>query len=1007
MGKLHRKKKKTNSKGHKGHTTKHKATAPAAHDAKASTGAGRARPGAIEHSQAGSGHSAPDWPTISNVINDNLQALLKIYDYAAYLRLHGSNPDLMYVLQGKGGAAVEMAVKKSILSSRIMTEKKFYDKRWPKAKGCREKNVKYLSEALQLLAKTTTPLQYIYCPEHNSIIRCDTLLFRHLIDLQKQLMRFPTRQAENNLEKLFYWCGQIIQSKPDITKPILNQFQNAVAEGQPLLERQKEKQGNSHSKLMTATLSKLIIQQYIVNLYWGSDVKFHDKASEISFAIDLAWLLACRLGLRQELFGHSFVIAKGDLGIAEYINQYTTDTYAYLSQLNETELATKLIELIQELSRSLAAIPDQKSLLDTEIGTLMKLIYSFPCVVGVTPHEHLSYDAAPPGVVEWLKQAPARTTVYITKHYSYAGMIRQEQNKYIEQCQAIERRKAAEQQRLKQYIDSLETPSSIEEEKPESTTASSKGEKIKLFPYLPDFEKQCCIIHIDLTNLTKDVKTIIVQAIRETKPPCFVNVNRLLVEFLETIRAIPDRDANHRAQKAMFAAGCYLQFLRAHLPFLNVIETHLEEVNTYSTRALAEIQTLKEHTDSMSSEYSSMLGNVISEIGNCEQAYLNTIQKNHARNKRIKALAAQRRKERGDHSAPKSRDKWYPGSRTDQTVKKLGLAPTTKKGTPQLFKTPTNPRHQRKCISAQVDDANRMLGKVAATPAHPHPTLAPTTWLQQSEVIHGEGPTVIVYDNPDFLTIMQALKILNPEIARRTRLHGGAIRDFLITPDKAPNDWDFEFFGDFTLLASLLPPGYSLDRPILITDGIGRPIFTTKLPLNIDGKEVELDITIKDYPPTNQLDNELRKPSNADFNPNGSYTYCQKDGQHIIFNYEGSSEPEAVMRTAQAPLSTISHATLRQDPLLILRALKLLGQYDHPASEALTAELQTLNRPTFSLSDYSENVQAHFRAYLNKHRDHILSATILKALPRIKDVLDESLYSCSSTDTAPRKSIGI
>ncbi len=1000
------KKKKKKPKG-KGRITKHKVTPPAAHDDKTSTGARRARPGAIELSQAGSGHSAPDWPAISNVINDNLQELLKLYNYAAYLRLHRSNPDKMYILQGKDGAAVEIGIKKSKLPTRLMTEKKFYDKRWPKAKDCRKKNVNYLSSALQLFAKTKTPLQYTYCPEHNSIIRCDTLLFRHLIDLQKQLMRFPTRQAENNLEKLFYGCGQYIQSMPDHAESILIKFRNAVVEGQPLLERQKEKQGDSLSKLMTATISKLIVEQYIVNLYWGSDIKFNDKTSEISFAIDLAWLLECRLGLRQELFGSSYVITKDDLSTAAYINQYTTEVFTYLSRLNESELATKLIELIQELSSCLAATPDPESLLDREIGTLMKLIYSFPCVIGVIPHEHLSHDAAPPGVVDWVKEAPARTTVFLKKIHSYSDMVRQEQNKYIEQCQAIERRKAAEQQRLKKYIDSLEALPSTEEEKSESTTASIESEKAKLFPYLPDFEKQCCIIHIDLTNLIKDVKTIIAQAIRKTKPPCFLSVNRLLVEFLETIHAIPDHDANHRAQKAIFVAGCYLQFLRAHLPFLNVIEAHLEEVNTYSTRALAEIQTLKEHTDGMSSEYSSMLSSVISEIEICEQAYLNAIQKNHARNQRIKALAAQHRKERGDHSAPKSRKKWYPGSRTDQTVKKLGLAPTTKKGTPQLFKTPTNPRHQRKCISAQVDDANRMLGKVAATPAHPHPTLAPTTWLQQSEVIQGEGPTVIVYDNPDFLTIMQALKILNPEIARRTRLHGGAIRDFLITPDKAPNDWDLEFFGDFTLLASLLPPGYSLDRPILITDGIGRPIFTTKLPLNIDGKEVELDITIKDYPPTNQLDNELRKPSNADFNPNGSYTYCQKDGQHIIFNYEGSSEPEAVMRTAQAPLSTISHATLRQDPLLILRALKLLGQYDHPASEALTAELQTLNRPTFSLSDYSENVQAHFRAYLNKHRDHILAAAMLKTLPRVKDVLDESLYSCSSTDAAPRKSIGI
>ncbi|MDF1655182.1 MAG: hypothetical protein P1U34_08735 [Coxiellaceae bacterium] len=953
--------------------------------------------------QAGSGHSGEGVPPtqtneeriiiLSNEANRNFAELSAILDYNAYLNKRVPHRGTVFLLQEDDGTVSDMKVKATKLG-KVLSEKEFYDQAWPKAQAYFKKNIEHLTLAMQLLNETAIDLPYFYNMKINTLLRTDYELLTQVIRLQMQMLRFPMRKPSHALEPLISLCAQYIQSQPYSNKNIFEQLNHEVQEGAKKYPATLDDPKKSLAKFTAFTLSKYILQMYLSIISWGSEPKFPNETSEITYARTLTFLLLCRQKYPQELFeGDSITSEKGEMILRGYLKSRTAEIETYLHNLSKDGLRSALIAAIQDYSTLVASQEDTDSLLCADITTALKLIYAFPTVLGITPHKHLTLTGVSPDKIEWLINAPRRLSEYAQAEMNFANLLQQEQQKYIEQRLQIEQQKVAEQQRIALHINTLNRASETRAPTPDEGATSHRVSVTPLFPYLPDFERQCCVIHLDLMTLVKEVKIQVSQATHGSKPPNFLAVNRSLEEFLETIRAIPDVDANHRAQKAIFTAGCYLQFLRGHLPFLDKVESHLEVVNQYTKLALKEILALNEHTEGMSTDYVDILTSVTDEISNCENEYLRTIEKNEARRLRILERAKQSRIKRGDESGPKPRDEWHPNSRTAEIVKALKLITPPTKSTAGLFKpgTASACRLERTPVTAQIDDARCMLMDVKPTPARSLHTLRPSAWLLESEVIEVKGPEVIVLDNPDFLNIMKSLNTLHPELAHRMRLHGGAIRDFLLTPGNEPGDWDFEFFGDFRELATLLPPEYTLVNPILITDCTGQPIMTTKLPLNIDGKEVVLDITIKPCRLA-ELDYELSQPSNADFNPNGAYTYQQSDGKYIILNHEGSAKPKDVMQTVLAPLSTISYANLEQDPLLITRALRLQGEFHRDLSIELMAELKAIDSG-FKLHNYPESVQQHFTAYLIKHRDHILAANILNELPVISDMLDDILLS--------------
>ncbi len=946
------------------------------------SGGGSAAGGASGGADAGAGSAQLgtvardfDWQASITLAVKYHQELNTMCDYQAYARIHDDKPDKLFILKGGDGKAKKMAVKQSRLRTKKMTLEAFYASRQVKIQDCLQKIITLLRVMLaQIETSEVLPLVKI---AGGRLVRADDLFLNAVIRLDVTLTQLHGNLVLKHqlFEVLLLDVIHYISSIVDLSASCYERVRSKLA----------LYQGVSFT-LLISVLEQIVNESYIDVISWGDAVKIGNPVIEQAYALDLAWLLICRLALLK--LAREFA-SKDHAGVAlqEFLG-FMREQQIALSELKPDELAQKLKVTLAEYSRAMASLSSGTSLHTVDLGSLVRLIYVFPNVLGVTPHEHFAFGASDP-LMAWVAAGPSRISVYYRQQKSHFELLREEQRKYIKSCVDAAHEKARQQEALSERLRAIAEAvpdEDIAEEEKGSGGAARVSEQKRMFPYLPDFERQCVQLHLDLIGLSAEVKKRLSHAIKFSKPLNFEDVNRLLTEMTAAIRSIPDIDANHRAQKAIFLVGCYLQFLRGHLPYLGVLESQLEQVNHCTTQAMDEVLAISTVEGGIAQEYVDTLNVVLAEVKDAEKEYMQLAVRVYQRNQQKKAVAALRRKQRGERSHYKPREDWDPRSRTSQTIEKLGLVERTK-ATSGLFKpAASEPRREVLC---QVDEATAMLISVDTVPALAQSTLQPTSWLRDNHRDEVGSPEELVIDDPVFLQIMQALTVINPELADCVRVRGGALRDYLLKPDEKPNDWDLEAFCTYEELVELLPPEYvrCLSSPILHVDGAGKPVMMAKLSVFIGDAEYEFDITLNPCRPS-EREYAMSQPSNADYNPNGLYSYKRKDGKHVILNHEGSARAKDVMRTCLAPVSTISHASLHQDPILILRGLRLLGEYKLPISEMLEAELLRVGE-TFALGAYSKDVQEHFSDVFERHQEHIMAAPVLSRLPALQEALDE------------------
>ncbi|MDF1760922.1 MAG: hypothetical protein P1U40_10335 [Coxiellaceae bacterium] len=950
-------------------------------------------------------YSNPEyWSGIHKTIQTNLDELRRLHDFDLYNRILNRNRPTLFLRQDPDGKISQSYAKQSKLHEQVdLSHAEFLKRRWKRVQPCLKRNIEHLEKLLANLWAATVPLPKFFSDQHKAWITPDFMLSQGILNIERELMVFFRHKPNLPIEPLIIDYANYLKTKTTAKQHPWAVLESAIeASTQPV------------DATIRLTLHHMIDEHYISIISWGTEVTFPSHLSERSHAIAIVWFIICRLYKDQRIFLPDAFPADTLKTASEEFRETAIGSYAYLTTCDDEQLKSELLEAIKLLSRNLAKIPDGNHVLYSDLGLLMKIILCHPTVLGVTPHEHYDHNKDAP-LTPWLKQAPQRVMAYAEKANRYVLMIRDEQRQYINRCVEAARKQAEEQEQIKARIQALlaKSPTTSETKvEDEPAFEDRPTEEPGLFPYLPDYEKQCCQIHLDLINLSHEVKKRVAHAIKHNKPISFASVNSLLTEMLETIDAIPDVDINHSAQKAIFVAGCYLQFLRGHLPFLNALEGHLVVVDTYTDRAMSAIVALHKDTEHMAKEYSDTLTTIIDEVHQCEATYLSAIARVYQRNKEKKANAKLRRERKGIVSKPKSREHWHPSSRTATFIESLKLIQQPAKPASEMFEAaPASLPPQHEAVKAKITEARSILATAAPVAAKLQSTLAPTTWLHELKQEGAEIPKHILFKHPEFLTIMAGLKIISPEFASRIRVHGGAIRDYLLTPDFKPNDWDVEYFGTYEELLTSIPAEYleSLDPPILHTDSTGNPVITTKLFVYIDSKPYHFDITLKPHP-KDELAYAMSQPSNSDFNPNGLYTIKNEKGEYVIHNHQGSSHAKDVMQTVLSPLTTISHANLVEDPLLILRALRLAGEYKLSFSDALLSEMIALGNSgaegkSFALATYPKYVQDHFCDFLHKHAKEIMSATILEELPLLQEALSERLSSDAGIDSF--KSLGL
>ncbi|MDF1653773.1 MAG: hypothetical protein P1U34_01565 [Coxiellaceae bacterium] len=619
--------------------------------------------------------------------------------------------------------------------------------------------------------------------------------------------------------------------------------------------------------------------------------------------------------------------------------------------------------------------------------------------------------------LSYMKNSAKRQGEYRDKAGAHEAFYQQEQQAYLTGQQEIQQQKQAKERELRLHLDRLmasaprvlgedeekgeDYDESDEERAFESGVplgrAASKVITKNFFPLLrPEYESQCCRLHLDLMQLARITKKQLAVIFRD-KSGDFSELNAQMKTVHSVVDFIEDIDSNHRAQKLLFMVGMHLQVTYGYILFLSRLEFQLETVAGYTREAMDLILAFQE-TDlsDLADEYQGLLDVLIDEVGLCHQRLVQAAERNYNHTQQILAHAQATRQRKFEQSGiktrPKPRHEWHPSTRTNEHARKAGLidgdgvsaafvdmtVPVGRagreRGRSTLFTAP-RVRPGIKLMHKACAKVAKAKAQSTATRA-PVSVLSPTDWFMeqgsQAEVL-GQG---IVYENPTFLAIMQALNHISPDLARRMRVQGGQLRDFLLL-GKSDGDWDMRYFGTLEQLQRLLP----IDMINIISTGEGA-LLQTKVPLTLAGGEVILlDITVQPCADEN-VEYLLTQPSNTDFDANGLYSFQLKSGKHVILNHEGSSDPAAVMASAQAPLDVISSVSIENDPLLILRALKMQGQFKYDVVEALLDQLTSL-QSAFDITAYPESTQNRFVAYLQKHHDVILGANLLILLPEL------------------------
>ncbi|MDF1760291.1 MAG: hypothetical protein P1U40_07110 [Coxiellaceae bacterium] len=750
---------------------------------------------------------------------------------------------------------------------------------------------------------------------------------------------------------------------------------------------------------IAALFNRLALQAYTMVLSRGKAL-FSDEEQERCHAIELIMLLNCRIMLEK---------SRSDENPKSAFLYAIYGTINFIGYCDNDRVAEELKKALAGLREYLAAMPVGQPY-TADISSLIKLIHIFPPVLGVTPHEYAE-RYIDDSFKRWLMQGPSRIDACHERLEGNRAYTAELQREYIERCIEAARQKARNQEMLRLRLSRLtETAASSDTDEEREETKGSATDEVtladetpRMFPYIQaEYETQCCTLHAHIMGLSAEVRRRIARAIK-TPPPDFTSVNALLDEMAAEIELIPDHDNNHKAQKKIFIMGMYLQALHGHLPFIQSLESQLVELNKFTGLAMDAVLSLQESTDGMADGYANILTRLVSEVEQAEQEYMVAVDRVFRRNQEKKDRAAERRGMIGASGGYKPRNQWHVASRTAETIKALGLVAGSGSSNPALFGTAS--MKQRPVIVKKVSAANTMLtgaGVVTASATHMSTTepMMLLSEMPQHFVDESGNPKELELDAPEFISIMSAIENnICVNIARRMRLHGGAIRDYLLSPSESPNDWDFDFFGTYQEFVDLLPEAYkaSVFNCVMHIDKSGKPVMRAEFSFFIDDKEYPIDIT---FIPClySEFDAKRKQPSSADITANGLYTYKKRNGKHIILNHQGSSRARDVMDSLLAPVSRASYVTLEQDPLLILRALRFIGQYKLGISDDLLAELKRVGE-SFSLSKYSVPVQEHFKHVFARYRDDIMGVEILQELPALQaafeDLHDDSLGVCA------------
>ncbi|MDF1760928.1 MAG: hypothetical protein P1U40_10365 [Coxiellaceae bacterium] len=647
------------------------------------------------------------------------------------------------------------------------------------------------------------------------------------------------------------------------------------------------------------------------------------------------------------------------------------------------------------------------------IYATLLFIYAAPAADGFNPIEFF-YSCLP----EQYKTNPRLIAFFnhiqriATQQNRYASQLSTHESAYTGAMDAFQQQQLIKQtkaERITSHLAKLSHPVVLLDDE------ESDGEEVKqqdkpivtaaikqsaLFPLIDfTFERYCCQLHLDLMSFATNIREQVVNGLKQ-RPLNFSGVTYSMEDMLSVIGVIDDIDSNHRAQKLMFTVGMYLQVVNGHLPYLSRLESQLPVITSHTSKAIDMILTF-EKTDitDLHPDYKGMLSILIDEVKQCHQRLVRAEEKNYQRTQRILERAAARRQRifEETHERPerKPRSEWHSATRTNSCARTSGLIdddraslafiemeqPAAGNGDPHLFPLVRREIKVKYGVFKKVEEAKKKL-RLKSPKTKTTLSNSPDDWFLDQAASTCTVDDGIVFDNSTFKLIMQSLHAINPELSRRIRLQGGQLRDYLLS-GSSTGDWDFRFFGDITFLQHHL--GGSTITIIPTNEG---PLLQTKVALPLlNGSTVTIDVTTQ-VCNDEDLHFRLHQPSNADFEANGLYTYQNKEGNYIIMNHEGSCDPASVIASAQAPLDVISTLPISRDPLLILRTLKMQGQFSYDITATLADQLNEL-QDTFDLSIYPQNIQDRFRAYLCKYYDLISSAGILTSLPTLQKSLDD------------------
>ncbi len=683
----------------------------------------------------------------------------------------------------------------------------------------------------------------------------------------------------------------------------------------------------------------------------------------------------------------------------------------------------------QAIPQLIHSIVSEDVEINSELMTLIKYIEVMPTHLGVTYNRYLTpYSGAlykHASYQDWLRNSTQRQQDYITTQARHDDLVSTEEASYHKRCLRERARRRQQERDLEEQIQLRALQSRPEYDSDGDGDEESKDDPIPMptkryFPYMDDcYETICCDIHLRLNRMIQKVRALLASAIRKGKADHhhydFSKARLHLDDLLRTIDEIGDNDnPNHMAQKAMFKIGCYLQFVRAHKHRLTELGSHLTYVADCNQRAKLILQRLpSSEMAGMSVQYRDALRDCQQQIDVCHTHMVAAIERNSQHTcaivERYRSHRARRRAAGLPLPQPKKRGLWHPGSLTFfaardvlvdrrgvafdafRQLKMFGTAATASEVTATSPEKTAGPsvaaslkqRHHKPTEKTVIEAVEAIEVDTEATAT----LIDSSSWLYEENVpLRKEDEDFIEYNHPQFLAIMSALERVNLDIARRMRLHGGALRDFLIDPKASPKDLDFEFFGTHEELSTLFP---SVSRPIFIENS-GYGAVLVKAHMFVEGKRVDLDITLHHRPddPTDAA-HRMSLHTNADLTTNGLFTFLLPGGRYAILNHHGFATPHLVMEALESQQDLIAAATCSEDPVLILRILKYYGEFKCEFSERVMAQLHEADK-AFDYVSLAPHIKGHFAAYFRKETHNIMKAgSLLASLPNISALLQK------------------